>query len=151
MKEKRQAAIRKLLREKRIQTQEELAESLREIGFQVTQATVSRDIREMRLRKISVQEGGYRYAEPENNWNGLDERLVRLLRDCVVNTECAGQMVVVKTMSGAAATAAEALDSLDIPEIAGSIAGDNTILLVGRDHGMAQNAAKRIAELIKRG
>lgn len=147
MKEQRQAAIRELLKERAVQTQEELVLALRQKGFQVTQATVSRDIRELRLRKISSPEGGFRYAEPDQHPEGMNERLIRLLRDCVISTECAGQMVIVKTMSGAANTAAEALDSMEMPEIAGSIAGDNTIFLVGRDHFSAQSAAQRIADL----
>lgn len=149
MKAKRQAAIRILLKEKMIQTQEELAEALRRDGFQVTQATVSRDMKEMHLIKVPFEEGGYRYAEPENGWSGINERLVRMLRDCVLSTEAAGQMVVVKTMSGAASTAAEALDTLEMPEIAGSIAGDNTIFLAVRDHDSAETVSDRIRELIR--
>ena len=149
MKAERQAAIRTLLKEKTIRTQEELAEALREHGYNVTQATVSRDIREMRLMKIAAPEGGYRYREPEISWNGLDERLIRLLRDCVYSAETAGQIVVIKTMSGAAGTAAEALDSLEMPEIAGSIAGDNTIFLAARDHGAAQAAGEKILALLR--
>ena len=149
MKAERQAAIRELLRTDAIQTQEDLALALRARGIQVTQATVSRDMKEMRLVKIPVENGGYRYAEPETGWPGIDERLIRLLRDCVTRVEAAGQMIVVKTMSGAANTAAEALDTLEIPEIAGSIAGDNTIFLVARDHSTAAAAARRIERLLK--
>ena len=149
MKAERQAAIRELLRTDAIQTQEDLALALRARGIQVTQATVSRDMKEMRLVKIPGENGGYRYAEPETGWPGIDERLIRLLRDCVTRVEAAGQMIVVKTMSGAANTAAEALDTLEIPEIAGSIAGDNTIFLVARDHSTAAAAARRIERLLK--
>ena len=149
MKTKRQAAIRKLLKEQAIQTQEDLARALREQGFQVTQATVSRDMKEMRLIKISGREGGYRYAEPENSPDGMSDRLTRLLRDCVLSTEAAGQMIVVKTMSGSANTAAEALDNLEMPEIVGSNAGDNTIFLVARDPGSAALASERIQALIR--
>ena len=133
MKNSRHEAIRQLLREQVI----------------VTQATVSRDIREMHLVKITGEDGLYRYAEPELGWTDLSDRLIRLLRDCVVSAEAAGQMIVVKTMSGSANTAAEALDSLEMPEIAGSIAGDNTIFLVARDHTAAQSAVERILNLIK--
>ena len=78
MKNSRQNAIRTLLKEQRIQTQEELAEALRGLGFRVTQATVSRDIKEMHLVKAADEEGGYRYAEPDTGWNGANERLIRL-------------------------------------------------------------------------
>ena len=148
MKTERQAAIRSLIREQAIRTQDEMANALRNMGYQVTQATVSRDIREMRLVKIASSSGGYRYGEPEAGWNGLDERLTRLLRDCVLSAEAAGQIIVVKTMSGAAGTAAEALDSLEMPEIIGSIAGDNTMFLAARDHASAQSAGERILALI---
>lgn len=149
MKNSRHEAIRQLLREQVIQTQEDLVNALREHDFKVTQATVSRDIREMHLVKITGEDGLYRYAEPELGWTDLSDRLIRLLRDCVVSAEAAGQMIVVKTMSGSANTAAEALDSLEMPEIAGSIAGDNTIFLVARDHTSAQAAVERILNLIK--
>ncbi len=148
MKSERQEAIRALLEKNVIQTQAELAEKLRESGFPVTQATVSRDIREMHLMKVPCEEGGFRYREPEPGWANPDERQIRLLRDCVVSVEAAGQMIVVKTMSGAANTAAETIDSLEMPEIAGSIAGDNTIFLVARDHGSAESAALKIAGLL---
>lgn len=149
MKEKRQAAIRLILKNRAIQTQDELAEALREKNFQVTQATVSRDMKEMHLIKVPEEGGGYRYAEPETGWNGLNDRLIRLLRDSVLSAEPAGQIIVVKTMSGAAGTAAEALDSIALPEVIGSIAGDNTIFLAARDHKAAEIAVERIHGLIK--
>ena len=149
MKTKRQTVIRTLLKESKIQTQEELAEALRIRVFQVTQATVSRDMKDMHLIKISDEQGGYRYAEPETGWNGASDRLIRLLRDCVIHCEAAGQMIVVKTMSGSANTAAEALDSFEMPEIVGSIAGDNTIFLAARDHNDAMAAVERIQAIIR--
>lgn len=149
MKTERQNVILQLLRDQVIRTQEELAEALKQLGFSVTQATVSRDMKEMHLIKVPAQEGGYRYAEPEKGAVSLNERLTRLLRDCVISAEAAGQLIVVKTMSGAAGTAAEALDTLEMKDIMGSIAGDNTIFLAARDHGSAQNAAEMILNLIQ--
>lgn len=148
MKEKRQNAIRTLLKDRTIRTQEELVEALKSMGYQVTQATVSRDMKEMRLIKISEETGGWRYAEPDTSWPGLNDRLIRLLRDCVTSAEAAGQMIVVKTMSGAANTAAETLDKMEIPGIVGSIAGDNTIFLAARDAAAAADAVERIRSLI---
>lgn len=148
MKANRQTAIRSLLSEQRIHTQEELASALRNQGFQVTQATVSRDMKDLHLIKVPDKEGGYRYAEPEKGRSVANDRLIRLLRDCVLKCEVAGQLLVIKTMSGAANTAAEALDSLEMPEIAGSIAGDNTIFLAAWDHNAAIAAAERIQQLI---
>ncbi len=147
MKSDRQAMIRTLLKERIIQTQEELAEALRDRGFQVTQATVSRDMKEMHLIKVPVTDGGYQYAVPEREGPGLSDRLIRMLKDCVLSVEAAGQMVVVKTLSGSANTAAEALDSMDMPEILGSIAGDNTIFLVAADPAGAQRSAEKIRQL----
>ena len=149
MKSERQAAIRALLRERSIQTQEELAAALRSIGFQVTQATVSRDMKEMHLIKVPAAEGGYQYAAPEREDSGLSERLARMLRDCMISAEAAGQMVIVKTISGSAGTAAEALDNLQIPGIIGSIAGDNTIFLAARDPESAAEASEAINRLIR--
>ena len=144
MKNERQTAIRSLLKDRVIQTQEELAEALRNGGFRVTQATVSRDIKEMHLIKVPLTEGGYQYAVPEHEGPGLSERLIRMLKDCVLSVEAAGQMIVIKTLSGSANTAAEALDTLRMSEILGSIAGDNTIFLVAKDPEKARSAAEQI-------
>ena len=147
MKNERQAAIRLLLKDRVIQTQEELAKALQSDGFRVTQATVSRDIKEMHLIKVPMTEGGYQYAVPEREGLGLSERLIRMLKDCVISVEAAGQMIVIKTLSGSANTAAEALDTLQLAEILGSIAGDNTIFLVARDTNGASLAAEQIRQL----
>ena len=151
MKSERQAAIRELIREQSIQTQEELAEALRQKGFQVTQATVSRDMKEMALVKVPGAEGRYQYATPEPQESTYSERMIRLLRDCVMSAEAAGQMIVVKTLSGSASTAAEALDTLRMPGVIGSIAGDNTIFLVARDGEEAEQAAEEIRLMTRQG
>ena len=149
MKSKRQAAIRNLLKNQEIQTQEALAEALRDLGFSVTQATVSRDIREMPLIKTTRADGGYQYAVPEpDDGSGMNDRMIRMLRDCMLSVESAGQMIVVKTLSGSANTAAEALDTMNMPDVLGSIAGDNTIFLAVRDTDSAAAAAERIRNLI---
>ena len=150
MKKERHAAIRDLLKEQTIRSQKDLVDALRLRGISATQATVSRDMKELHLIRVPAESGGFRYTEPEISIPGLSERMIRLLCDCVVQVEAAGQMIVVKTMSGSASTAAETLDSLEMPEIAGSIAGDNTIFLVARDPGSAMNATKKIQRLLKR-
>ena len=145
MKAERQEVIRNILNEQEIQTQEELAEALRKRGFSVTQATVSRDIREMRLIKLSRSNGGYQYGIQEGNTDiGSNERMIRMLRECMLSVESSGQMIVIKTLSGSANTAAEALDSMDMPDILGSIAGDNTIFLVARAEEKASMITERI-------
>ena len=150
MKAERQEAIRNILNEQEIQTQEELAEALRKRGFSVTQATVSRDIREMRLIKLSRSNGGYQYGIQEGNTDiGSNERMIRMLRECMLSVESSGQMIVIKTLSGSANTAAEALDSMDMPDILGSIAGDNTIFLVARAEEKASMIAERVRNLMQ--
>ncbi len=145
MKNKRQAAILELLNSRDIRTQHELAEALLSMGYMVTQSTVSRDIREMRLVKVASSGGGYKYAPPGQNGREINERLIRILRDSLQAVDFAGHMVVVKTLSGSANSAAEALDSMNWQEIIGSIAGDNTIFLVAR----REEDAARIAEKIR--
>ena len=150
MKAERQEVIRNILNEQEIQTQEELAEALRKRGFSVTQATVSRDIREMRLIKLSRSNGGYQYGIQEGNTDiGSNERMIRMLRECMLSVESSGQMIVIKTLSGSANTAAEALDSMDMPDILGSIAGDNTIFLVARAEEKASMITERIRNLMQ--
>ncbi len=150
LKQERQAAIRRMLEERAVRTQDELAEALAEEGFRVTQATVSRDIKEMHLVKAPAAEGGYRYAAPEPGAHETGQRLSRLLADCVTGVEAGGQMIVVRTLSGSASAAAEALDRLGMPEIMGSIAGDNTVFLAARDPDGATAAGERIRRMARR-
>ena len=132
MKSERQNEIIRLITAGDIETQEELASALRDLGYKVTQATVSRDIRELRLIKIPAKDGGFKYAKPERRESAVSERLARILTDSLVNVDASGNIIVVKTLSGSANVAAEALDNLGWPEILGTIAGDNTIFIVTR-------------------
>ena len=143
MKTKRHAMILKLIASENIDTQEELARLLSAQGFTVTQATVSRDIKELRLIKVLTGDGHYKYATVEKAETDLQERFIRLFSNCVVSITSSGNLIVLKTMAGSAAVAAEAIDSLKWPEIAGSIAGDNTIFVAVRE-------GKNVSELIKR-
>jgi len=147
MKNDRQQAIIELLKSRPIETQSELAAALQSMGFQVTQATVSRDIREMRLVKIPAPEGGYQYALPGQEGRNVSDRMIRMLRDSLLQVDHAGNMVVVKTLSGSANSAGEALDSMEWPEILGSIAGDNTLFMVARNEEYAEMIAGRILQL----
>ena len=135
--------IIKMIATQNVETQEELAALLGKQGFAVTQATVSRDIKEMRLIKVLTSDGGYKYATVEKAESDLQERFIRLFSNCVLTVTAAGNIVVIKTMAGSAAVAAEAIDSLQWPEIAGTIAGDNTIFVAARE-------GKSVAELVKR-
>ncbi len=147
MKTERQNEIIRLISSRDIGTQDELAAALRESGYQVTQATVSRDIRELRLTKTPAQGGGYRYARREKRELAVSERLTRILKDSVIQVDFSGQTVVVKTLSGSANVAAEAIDTLGWPEILGTIAGDNTIFIVVRDPEDAGDVTRRIRGL----
>ena len=149
MKAKRQAMIREIIESQSIQTQEELAEALRGRGMVVTQATVSRDIKEMHLLKVLSDDGGYRYATMEKNEQGMNDRLIRMLSDSVVEINSANNLIVIRTLPGSAHVAGEAVDSLRWPEILGTLAGDNTILLVIRAEGEAPQVVQRIQELMK--
>ncbi|MGN0035182.1 MAG: arginine repressor [Coriobacteriales bacterium] len=133
----RQEAIRDLVRREKIRTQGELVEKLQERGFPCTQATVSRDIAEMNLRKLS--EGVYVLAE--------DLHLQRMVADLVLDVVRSDNLVLVKASSGSAAAVAAALDAADLPEVLGSIAGDDTILVIGNDVESAERFEAAINKL----
>ncbi len=132
-----------------IETQEELAGKLRDMGIVVTQATVSRDIKELRLLKVLSGTGGYKYATADKAEHGLSERFVRMFRDSVLSINFAGNIVVVKTLAGSANAAAEAIDSMHLPEILGTMAGDNTILVIVQNEAEAAQAVKRFQDMLK--
>ena len=132
MKNDRQNLIRDIIREKPVRTQAELAEELEARGMRVTQATLSRDIRSMHLVKVQGEDGESRYAPGEREDQGLSDRLTRILRDSVISMDSAGNLAVIRTLSGSAHVAAEAIDTAEWPEVMGTIAGDNTILVIVR-------------------
>ena len=148
MKTKRQNEIIRLIQNGDIETQEELASELRALGYKVTQATVSRDIRELRLIKVAAKGGGSKYAKPERHETAVSERLTRILSDSLVSVDFSGNLIVVKTLSGSANVAAEALDNLGWPEILGTIAGDNTVLLVARSAAEAAAVERQLRDLM---
>ena len=149
MKAKRQALIREIVEAQSIQTQEELAEALRAHGMVVTQATVSRDIREMHLLKVLAEDGSYRYATMEKSDSGMNDRLIRMLSDSVVEMNSANNLIVIHTLPGSAHVAAEAIDNLRWPETIGTIAGDNTILVIVRTNEEVDAVMKRFHGIIK--
>lgn len=129
MKVNRHEKIIELIRQYDIETQEELAQRLYEAGYQVTQATVSRDIKELKLFKVPAENGGQKYAlfRPEEN-DGLNAKYVRVLRDGYVSMAMAQNILVIKTVPGMAMAVAAALDKFQFPEIVGCIAGDDVIM-----------------------
>lgn len=130
MKYSRHSKILEFIESHEIETQEELALKLKDAGFNVTQATVSRDIKELRLIKVLTKNGQYKYATIKQQDSVISDRFLKLFRDSVISYDYAGNIVVVKTLSGAGSAAAAAIDALDIKEIIGSIAGDDTIFLL---------------------
>lgn len=149
MKSARQIAILEVIAEHAIGTQEELAYALRMHGFQVTQATVSRDIKELRLIKVLSADGTYRYATSDKNETSLNERLIRMFSETVVSMSSAYNQIIIKTLSASANTAAETIDSLQWPEILGTIAGDNTILMIVRTVEDVQPVMERLNAMVR--
>ena len=149
MKTARQMAILDIIEKNDVETQEELADALRQRGIKVTQATVSRDIKELRLLKVLTPLGAYKYATADKAENNLTERFIRMLSESLLSVAASENLIVVKTLNGSANGAAEALDSLHWPEILGTIAGDNTILLVIRTAADVPAIVGRIQDMMK--
>ena len=149
MKTVRQVAILDIIEKQDIETQEDLAEALRQRAVGVTQATVSRAIKELRLLKVLSANGVYKYATADKAEHGLSDRLIRMLTDSVLSISSANNLIVIKTLSGSANVAAEALDSLHWPEVLGTLAGDNTILMIIRSNEEAPVIISRVQELMK--
>ena len=132
MKIARHSKIIDLINQYDIETQEELAAKLQEAGFAVTQATVSRDIRELKLMKAAKPGGGSRYMVMEQRDNQNSEKYKRVLQDAFLSMDMAQNILVIKTVSGMATAAGAALDSMNMSEIVGCIAGDDTIACINR-------------------
>ena len=148
MKSKRHIKILEIINQKSIETQEELADELKNAGFDVTQATVSRDIKELKLIKVMGNEGKYKYATISPNEGFLSDKLLNILAHTVISVERVNNFVVVKTITGSAGAAAEALDSINIDGVAGTIAGDNTIFVMLRDKDKAEDMIFKIKKII---
>ena len=149
MKTVRQVAILDIIEKQEIETQEELASALNARGIRVTQATVSRDIKELRLLKVLTPSGKYKYATGDQADNNLTDRFIRMLAESLLSVSSANNLIVVKTLSGSATVAAEALDSMHWPEVLGTLAGDNTVLLIIRSNEETITVTSRIREMMK--
>jgi len=137
----RQSKILELIDKTPIETQEELVEQLRSHGFNVTQATVSRDIKELGLTKI-LENGKYRYAYlGDSTKPNVNTKLINILRESVISVDSAGNLIVIKTLSGSANAAAMVIDKLNIDSVLGSIAGDDTLLVIVK-------SAKKVQEVM---
>ena len=132
MKSDRLNLIREIVTQQPIRTQEELAAALEARGVRVTQATISRDIKNLHLVKAQGEDGSGRYIISERNDQGISERMIRMLADSVVSMDSAGNLIVVRTLAGSAHVVGEAIDTLRWPKVVGTIAGDNTLLVIVR-------------------
>ncbi len=150
MKTKRQTKILELIQKHDIETQEELSAYLTREGFQVTQATVSRDIRELKLTKIAMDNGRQRYAVLSDADTGMAEKLVRVLREGFVSMDYAGNILVIKTVSGMASAVGAAVDAIKLSEIIGSIAGDDTLMCVIRTEEDAVNIMNKLRKIVEK-
>ncbi|AIQ64751.1 Arginine repressor [compost metagenome] len=133
MKGQRHIKIREIITHREIETQDELVEALRDAGFQVTQATVSRDIKELLLIKVPMDDGRYKYSLPTDQRYNPTQKLRRVLVDNFVHIDYSGNLVVMKCLPGTANSVAALIDSIEWPEIMGTISGDDTILIICRE------------------
>ena len=149
MKVDRHAKIVELIGKYEIETQEELAEYLTKAGYQVTQATVSRDIRELKLSKVQAESGKQRYVVFQSQ-EGLSDKYIRILKDGFLSMDMAQNILVIKTVSGMAMAVAAALDALKFSEVVGCIAGDDTIMVAVRTVEDTQILMDKIHLMIER-
>ena len=149
MKSARQNVILEIIASSDIESQNQLMQALAARGVSSTQATLSRDIKELRLIKVLTPEGRYRYATVEKAEADLQERFIRMFSNCVLSVTSAGNMIVIKTIAGSANAAAEAVDTLKWPDILGSIAGDNTIFIAVRDAKSVGDIIKKFQKMLK--
>ena len=150
MKRYRYNKIKEIVQSKAIETQEELAAALLEEGIEVTQATVSRDIKELMLIKIPTGDGHYRYAlSPEENVVLSRSRINRLFQDSIIKVDSSINLIVLHTIPGSAQSVAFSIDHAKWTEIIGTLAGDDTILLIARTESDVPTVISRITDLMK--
>lgn len=130
----RQEKILEIIKEYEIETQDELAKNLKDIGIEVTQATVSRDIKELRLVKSLTKNGKYKYIAIGQNQDSNTERLIKIFKNSITSIDVAGQIIVIKTIPGAAEISGSAIDALGIDGVVGTIAGDDTVFVAIGNH-----------------
>ncbi len=148
MRYSRQNKILDLINSFEIETQDKLAQMLKESGFDVTQATISRDIRELQLVKILTAEGKYKYATSTHQDLPVTNRFIQIFKETVRTVNFSGNIIVVKTLSGCANAAGEAIDNLNLEHIIGSVAGDNTIIMVVDDPAYTESLVKQLNETL---
>lgn len=152
LKKTRHDKILEIITQYEVETQEELVRYLREGGFDVTQATISRDIRELKLYKMSTGKGKQKYIVlQQGDENHMEDKFIRVLKDGFVSMDMAQNILVVRTVSGMAMAVAAAIDSLHLQEVVGSIAGDDTIMVAVRTVEDTEQLMEKIRELLRGG
>lgn len=150
MKSQRQAKIMEIISTKNVETQEQLLAELQKDGFRCTQATISRDIKDMRIVKELTSMGVYRYTTSTNEIGGtFTSRLNTIFRECVVGYDYAQNIIVIKTLPGLASAAGSAVDAMNMSAVVGTLAGDDTVMIVMRDSNAAAAFCGEISNLIK--
>ena len=148
MKARRQALILNIIKEKSIETQEELGEALKREGVGVTQATLSRDIKELGLIKVPTPDGNYRYSMPnDRSFSDLLKRAERMFEHAVIGIDYSENLIIIKTTTGTAQGVAAALDDLEWQEVLGTIAGDDSILVIVRKKEQVEAVLARLYKL----
>ena len=138
MKSQRQAKIMEIISNQNVETQEQLQAVLQQEGFRCTQATISRDIKEMRIVKELTSLGTYRYTTSGNEIGGsFSSRLNTIFKECVVGFDYAQNIIVIRTLPGLAAAAGSAVDAMNLSTVVGTLAGDDTVMIVMRDNNSA--------------
>lgn len=149
MKSQRQAKIMEIISNQNVETQEQLQAALQKEGFRCTQATISRDIKEMRIVKELTSFGTYRYTTSANEITGsFSSRLNTIFRECVVSFDYAQNILVIKTLPGLASAAGSAIDAMNMSAIIGTLAGDDTVMVVMRDTNAAAAFCGEIRSLV---
>ena len=149
MKTQRQAKIMEIISTRDIETQEQLLQALQEAGYCSTQATISRDIKELRVVKELTSFGTYRYTtSAKDGTHTFSARLNTIFRECITGFDYAGNIIVVKTMPGLASAAASAIDGMNMSVVVGTLAGDDTVMIVMRDNNAAAAFCGEIKNLL---
>ena len=149
MKSQRQAKIMEIISNRNVETQEQLLAALQQEGFRGTQATISRDIKELRIVKELTSLGTYRYTVSASEVGGsFSSRLNTIFRECVVSFDYAQNIIVIRTLPGLASAAGSAIDAMNLSAVVGSLAGDDTVMVVMRDNNAAAAFCGEIKNLI---
>ncbi|MGX8774749.1 MAG: arginine repressor [Bacillota bacterium] len=146
----RQNKILELIENHEIETQDKLASMLRDYGYEVTQATVSRDIKELQLVKTLSSSGNYKYVVSKSEDGPIPSRLIDIYRSTVRSITKSGNIVLLKCLPGCANAAGEALDSMELKHVIGTVAGDNTLLLVTDDPANSDNVVDKLRGLLEK-